>query len=166
MFSIKTMKSSCLNFQRSNRILSVGFLMAIAGLFLVPALHAGQSQSPPAWIPYEREAISLYLLGMSQESSDPQVALKTLEKARQESFAAIVNGGGANAGVLHNDQIIGQALILAEENAAKAPQNNIQPAAMEIQGQNQNHSQKQKSSGNKAARPGSNHNLHVTLRGR
>jgi hypothetical protein len=156
------------NFQRS---LGMAVATALGGIgisiLLAPsALRAGSLQSPPPWIPYEREAISLYLLGMSQETSDPQAAVKTLSKARQESFAAIANGGGANQAVQHNDALIGQALMLAQADAAKAPQNNNQPAATEIQGQNQNHSQSQKSSGNKTARPSSIHNSQVTLRGR
>ena len=112
------------NSQRSKRMVCVGFLVSVAGIFLSPPFaQAGGVPGLPGWIPLEMEAINLYLAGMNQESSDPQDAVKTLRQARLDSTAAMANGGGANWAVMHNDSLIGQALILAETDAARTPQN-------------------------------------------
>jgi hypothetical protein len=141
------------NFQRSNRLVSVGFLIAIAGIFLALTVHAGTVPAPPPWIPFELKAISLYGAGLSQESSDPQGAVNTLRQAREESTAAITNGGGSNPAVMHNDLLIGQALMLAQADASRPPENtNAAPSQ---------NSQKSGSAAANTARPAGNH-LHAT----
>jgi len=52
-----------------------------------------------------------------------QSAVKTLGQARQESTTAIVKGGGTNPDVLHNDMVIGAALLKAMAEEAKTPEN-------------------------------------------
>lgn len=91
-------------------------------------------------------AVSLCLEGMNQENSDPQDALNTLLLARRNSAAAMANGGGANGTVLHNDQVIARALMLAESDAARAPE--IKQVA---------DTQTQKTGGIKVIRPPANH---------
>ena len=112
--------------QRPKTILSAGFLAAVVGTFLfvsVPAIHAGGLPNPPKWVPFELKAINLYELGINQESSDMASALKTLQQARQDSTDAIVNGGGSNPAVLHNDYIIGRALMMARMHATTTREN-------------------------------------------
>ena len=112
------------NLQRSKRPASFGSLIAATGmlLFTLIPIHAGIVPTPPKWLPPEMQAISLCRAGMNQESSDPQRALNTLRQARMASTAAIANGGGGNWVVLHNDQVIARALMMAEADAARAPQ--------------------------------------------
>ena len=109
----------------SSGMLSVGFLTAVAGVFLFVATsdaRAGELPSPPKWLPFEMKAINLYELGISRESSDMAGAVKTLQQARQDSTDAIVNGGGGNPAVLHNDSLIGEALMMAKLDAARTPE--------------------------------------------
>ncbi len=146
------MKKLRQNFQRS-RLISAGFLASVAGILLsapAPAVHAGQIPSPPRWIRFELDAISLYNAGIHQEISNPQAAATTLRLARQNSTAAIANGGGANWAVLRNDQLIAQALMLAASDAARTPEN--KQAA-----DNQTQTQTQRSGGIKLARSAGNH---------
>ena len=114
-------------------------LVSISLSLAAPAVRAGMVQRPPSWIPFEMDAINLCRSGMNQESSDPQGALKTLQQARQDSTAAIANGGGANWAVQHNDYVIGQAIMMAQRDATKNP--GTQQAA-----ENQTQSQKSSSS--------------------
>ena len=89
---------------------------------------------------------------MSQESSNPQAAVQTLRQAREESTAAMTNGGGSNPAVLHNDWLIGEALMLAQADASRPMANtNATP--------NQD-SQKSGSNAANRARPAGNH-LHA-----
>jgi hypothetical protein len=108
------------------------------------------------------EAICLYRAGLNQEISNPQAALKTLEQARQDSFAAITSGGGANWAVQHNDQLIGQALMIAEMNKAPATESQPQQAAANQNG-SQNRSQSRRSGANKFARLGAIYDSRVAL---
>lgn len=149
------MKSLRLNFQRAKRVVFAGFLTAVFGIFLSApsAIYAGEASGPPAWYPFEREAINLYLAGVNQESSDPAGAVKTLLAARQNSSAAIRNGGGGNTAVLHNDQLIARALMTAQAGAVGTSENNQV-------------TQSQQGSGNNQVKPGSNRiqavGLHTT----
>ena len=140
---------SLFQFRRSRRTVSVGFLTVVAGFFLsVRALpvHAGNVQGPPPWVPFELKATNLYEVGINEKSSDRRGAVKTLPQARLGSAAAITNGGGANAALLHNARhtspgyptfakagtwgalamyvnVIGQALMDAQRDAAITPKN-------------------------------------------
>ena len=148
MNAMKTLRPG---FQRSKRIVSAVFLTAVAGI-LTSTVHAGVVSAPPAWIHFELDAISLYGTGLNQESSNPQGAVKTLRQAREDSTKAITNGGGANPAVLHNDWLIGQALMLAQADAVKTPENQNHNAAPD-----QANQKNQKSGGKNPARPASNH---------
>jgi hypothetical protein len=110
-------------------MISAGFFTTVVGFFLsvpTPAFSSGTVQNPamPAWYPYEMAAANLYMSGIYQESSDPEAALKTLRKAREDSTAAIVNGGGSNPIVMHNDSLIAQALTALQ---AGKPENKEAP---------------------------------------
>ena len=131
------MKGPCPHFQRSGRTIFFGFLAAVACIFLfvpvpglhagnvpAPALQAGKVKGPPPWVPYELKAINLLGVGLRQENFDPQGAVNTLRQARFESTAAITNGGGTSAVVLHNDAVIAEALMYAQSGAASMTENN------------------------------------------
>jgi hypothetical protein len=94
------------------------------------------------------KAISLYELGISQESSDPQGAVTTLQEARHDSTEAIANGGGGNAAVVHNDLLIAQALSTALEDQSRSPETKQAP-------------EKQKNSRITLVRAGSSHSQAV-----
>jgi len=114
------------NFCGLKGMVSSGFLTLVAVIFLfasASASHAQGAPSPPKWVPFELKAINLYELGINQESSDMASALKTLQQARQDSTDAIVNGGGSNPAVLHNDYIIGRALMMARMHATTTREN-------------------------------------------
>lgn len=135
------MKSLHPNFQRSKWMISGGFLIAIVGI-LLPSVCAGQASAPvmPAWYPFEIAAVNLYESGISQESSNPQGALKTLQLALQYSRTAIRDGGGANQLVMHNDSLIARAFSAAQADASRTVDNSEA-------------TQKPNNSGNNSARP-------------
>lgn len=143
------------NFRQLKQIVRAGSLAAVAAIFLSlpsPALFAGGIPNIPAWYRVEMDAISLYQSGINQESSDPAGAVKALRQARQDSTAAITEGGGNNPAVLHNDALIGKALMTAEALAAGVLENN--PAA-----------EQQKNNGNNQAKRNGNH-LQATIKPR
>lgn len=116
------MKNLHPDFQWSRRLVSAGFLTITAVVLLslwAPTVRAGEPMSLPTWYPSEINAINLYQNGISQESSDPQAALKTLLQAQADSHKAIVAGGGVNSIVLHNDALIGRAVATAQMDASK-----------------------------------------------
>ena len=154
------MKSLLPNFWRPKHIVSAGFLAAVAGFFLslpISPAYAGDIPAPPAWYPFEMEAISLYRYGVDQENSSPAGAVKTLLQARKYSTMAISKGGGGNTAVLHNDELIARALMTAQVDAARKPENNETTETQKSSGQN--------SRGNNVVKPVAYHaQTHVKVR--